>query len=388
MHWPNRLFVALLFLVMAACQSAEKTIPATAVQTQAYPLATTTVPLPTLTPFPTLIPTLTPSPVPSPSPTFLPTSTPQPLISLLFTGAIAPARCVQAAIDQHGNADYLYDEVRELFLQADLTIGTLNASVSDIPPKTGCKFTFVLVSEARNADAMAKAGIKVMSVATNHIKNCGFGDCGDRAFLDTLANLRRADILPVGAGNNLADAMQPVVVTIKGVRFGFISLGMVEPLAFATEKSPGIAVLNDKNLKEAIAATRQMSDVVIVLPHWGSDYGPNPNSYQLHFAKVAVAAGADLVVGNHPHVVQAVQTIQGVQVFYSLGSLVFDQTWSLETQQGVIVRVTFQGAHYQGYELIPTHVDGDGTVHIAGKEEAAQILTRIQKASQALIKTP
>jgi poly-gamma-glutamate capsule biosynthesis protein CapA/YwtB (metallophosphatase superfamily) len=70
-----------------------------------------------------------------------------------------------------------------------------------------------------------------------------------------------------------------------------------------------------------------------------------------------------------------------VQVFYGLGNFVFDQDWDLAHQQGVIAVVRFRGAEYQGYELIPTHVDGDGTVRLATGEEAAQILQRIQEAS-------
>jgi poly-gamma-glutamate synthesis protein (capsule biosynthesis protein) len=295
-----------------------------------------------------------------------------------------PGRCVQAAVDERGQADYIYDEVRNLISQADLAVGTLNATISDYPPHTGCVTTFVLVSDARNADALGRAGFDVMSVATNHIKNCGIGDCGDRAFFDTLENLRRVGILPVGAGLNLSEALLPVVVEVKGVRFGIVSLGQVEPMVFAGEDKPGIAVLTDENLTQAIADARRASDVVIAMPHWGPDYSASPNEWQLHFAQVAVEAGADLVVGNHAHVVQAIQEISGVPVFYGLGSFVFDQTWSRQTQQGVALRVMFEGRRYLGYELIPVHIDGDGRVTIAGTEEAAEILLRIQQASEKL----
>jgi hypothetical protein len=115
-----------------------------------------------------------------------PSPTPLPRITLLFTGVIVPARCVQAEIDARNDASYVYDNVRELIQGADLAVGTLNTTLSDYPPHTGCRFTYVLVSDARSAVAAGEAGFDVMSVATNHIKNCGIGDCGDRAFLDTL----------------------------------------------------------------------------------------------------------------------------------------------------------------------------------------------------------
>jgi poly-gamma-glutamate synthesis protein (capsule biosynthesis protein) len=188
----------------------------------------------------------------------------------------------------------------------------------------------------------------------------------------------------VGAGSSLEQALQPVVLTVKGVRFGIVSLGMVNSYAYAGADTPGIAPLTEDNLEYAISAAREVSDVVIAMPHWGPEDTSDPDSNQLRFAPLIVAAGADLVVGNHTHVVQAVEEIDRITVFYGLGNFVFDQTWDLGHQQAVILRVTFEGKHMVAYELIPTHVDGDGTVHIAGAEEAAQVLDRIQQASDRL----
>lgn len=334
---------------------------------------------------PTLTPTLTPFPTIAPSAT--PTQKPIPRITLLFTGVIVPARCVQAAIDERKDANYVYDEVRESISRADLAVGTLNASLSDLSTHTGCIETLVLVSDSRSAAAAALAGFDLMSVATNHIKNCAGASCGDdnnQAFLDTLDNLRANGVPPVGGGRSMNEALRPVVVEVKGVRFGFVSLGMVEPMAFAGQDSPGIAQLNDDNLRSAIEAARRVSDVVIAMPHWGPEDVSEPNSYQLHYAQVAVEAGADVVVGNHTHVVQAIQQINGIDVFYGLGNFIFDQTWDLAHQQGVILLLHFTGTDYAGYELIPTHVDGDGTVHIAGEQEAAEVLQRIEAASAGL----
>jgi poly-gamma-glutamate synthesis protein (capsule biosynthesis protein) len=296
---------------------------------------------------------------------------------------IVPARCVQAKIDEIGDPNYPYEEVVDIITGADLAIGTLNATISDYPPRTGCVRTYVLVGGADNADALANAGFDVMSVATNHIKNCGPANCGDRAFYDTLDNLRRVGISPVGAGVDHNDAMQPVVLEINGVRFGFVSLGQIEPFAFAGENEPGIAILNQENLRQAIDDARRVSDVVVAMPHWGPEDVPIPNWIQRDLAVDLVDAGADLIVGNHTHVVQAIQEIDGVPVFYGLGNFVFDQDLE-DHQQGVILLVTFQGTELVSYELIPTHVDEDGRVHIAGPEEAAAILERIESASQSI----
>ncbi|HWQ83164.1 MAG TPA: CapA family protein, partial [Anaerolineales bacterium] len=185
-------------------------------------------------------------------------------------------------------------------------------------------------------------------------------------------------------GANLSEAEKPLVLTANGVRFGIVSLGQIEPMAFAGTSQSGIAVLTEESLRAAVTAARQVANVVIVMPHWGPEDVPIPNWSQRSLAEVAVKAGADLVVGNHTHVVQAVQVIQGVPVFYGLGNFVFDQTWALDHMQGVMLQVRFSGPDLLDYELIPTHVDGDGAVHIAGAEEAAQILERIEAASRNL----
>ncbi len=365
--------IFVLAITLAACAPPAGPPLPTLVPTAA--VAATTISVSAAAPNPvtaTPPPTLTPTPV---TPTLEPTLTP--VTEIIFTGSLVPARCVQAAIDEVGQADFLYDDVRELLSEADLTVGNLNATISDYPPHTGCVQTFVLVGSANNADAMARAGFDLMSVATNHIKNCGLTNCGDRAFFDTLANLHRVKINTVGAGEDLDAALAPVVVMLHGTRFGFVSLGELEPRAFAGTNTPGIAVLTDENLVASIAAVRAISDVVIFMPHWGPENSAMPNYSQLHYAQVAVEAGADLIVGNHTHVIQGYQDVGGVPVFYGLGSFVFDQNWE-ENNQGLVLRVRFAGSQLLDFELIPVHINANGHVVPADSLEADQIITRIE----------
>jgi hypothetical protein len=341
---------------------------------------TETISIPTDTATVTILPTAT----------LLPTATAtfEPIVSpytvFLFTGVIVPARCVQASIDERGSADYIFDEVRELISQVDVAVGTLNATISDYSPHTGCGDTYMLVGGSGNADALANAGFDVMSVATNHIKNCSVADCGDRAFLETLDNLRRVGITPVGASNNLAEAEQPVVIEVNGVRFGIVSLGQIERTTFATDNTPGIAVLTEESLRRAIQAARAVSDVVIAMPHWGPENVPTPNWDQLTLAHAAVEAGADLVVGNHTHVAQGYETIDGVPVFYGLGNFVFDQIWARDHQQSLILLVRFEDSRLLDYQLVPTITDYDGTVHYASADESAQIIQRLEQVNLSL----
>jgi len=321
---------------------------------------------------------------PQPTPPSSPTPTSPPITTLLFTGNIVPARCVQAAIDASQNYDYPYEEVRHVIQAADFAIGTFNATLSQIAPRTGCVRTYVLVGDPQNADALARAGFDAMSVATNHIKDCGISSCGDQAFFETLANFQRVGILTVGAGKDESSALQPIVLSANGVRFGIVSLGQLEQGGvFAEANKPGIARLTDENIRRAIQLARSICDVVIFMPHWGPEDQATPTWIQRNLAQKIVAAGADLVVGNHTHVVQGYQTLNGVLVFYGLGNFVFDQDLT-DHQQGVILLVRFQGKQLLDFSFLPTHVDEDGRVHFAEQTEAAEILHRIETASQNL----
>lgn len=337
---------------------------------------------------PSLTPTSRPSETPtaSPRPTQTLTPTTPPTTILLFTGVIVPARCVQAALDELGDPDYPYEEVRGVIQEADFAVGVFNATMSDKVERTGCLTTWQLVGSPDNADALGRAGFDLMSVATNHIKDCGLMKSWcDYAFFDTLDNMHRVGIETVGGGENLEQALKPVVVEINGTRFGFVSLGdsKLSPVVFAEEDHPGIAHLDEANMRAAIAAAREVSDVVIALPHWGSEDITLPNWNQLEQARYTVDAGADLVVGNHTHVIQAFHEIDGVPVFYGLGNFVFDQGLR-DHRQGAILLVKFKGAEYVGYEFVFTHVDPDGRVHLADEEEAAEILERLEYANYFL----
>jgi poly-gamma-glutamate capsule biosynthesis protein CapA/YwtB (metallophosphatase superfamily) len=330
-----------------------------------------------------------PSPRP-PTPTNELTPTTAPITTLLFTGVIVPARCIQATLDENGNPDYLYEEVRQIISGADLAVGVLNATMSDRVTQTGCARTYQLVGRSNNADAAQRAGFDLMSVATNHIKDCGkMKSWCDFALLDTLDNLHRVGIQTVGAGKNLAEALQPVVVTINGVRFGFVSLGdrKMDENIFAGPDYPGIANLTDENLRLAMGEVRKIADVVIALPHWGNEDNTIPSMLQRQQAQQLIDAGADLIVGNHTHVVQAIDEIDQIPVFFGLGNFIFDQDLR-EQRQGVILLVKFQGTKYLGYELIPTRVYPDGRVHIAVPAEATEVMERIQFASQGITPTP
>jgi len=306
-------------------------------------------------------------------------------IRLLATGDIIPARCVYAQ-------QLAYQDFRHAFLAtadglraADITVGSLDASLSDAGEPIGCVRTFSLLAPARSIEGLTFAGFDVMTVASNHAKDCGASVCGDQALLDTLANLEAAGIAPVGGGRNLAEARSGRVLTVNGVRFAFLGYDEVATSDYgATGTTPGTAPLAFGLLGEDVARLRAEADVVIVLNHWGTEYTPIPTERQRGLAREAVSAGATLVIGNHPHAVQAVEFRESGFVAYALGNFVFDQDWSLETQQGVVMEAVFHGARLVSVRFLPIHIYDQHQPRWAEPLEGESILDRMEEASKSL----
>ena len=308
---------------------------------------------------------------------------PAPII-LRATGDIIPARCAYAVQRDLGDLRHAYLELGPWLAEADLTVGSLDAALSDAGEPLGCVETFSLLAPAASVDGLAYAGFDVMTVATNHVKDCGVAPCGDRAFFETLANLRAAGIEPVGAGADLTAAREHTIVTAGGVRFAFLGYDEIATYYHAEPDFAGTAPLNEAFLREDVAAAALAADVVVVLPQWGVEYTADPTSGQRALAAAAVEAGAGLVIGNHPHWVQAAEVIDGVFVAYALGNFVFDQDWSVETQQGVVLEVAFHGTQPKGVRYHPIRIVDQHQPVFAGEDEAGEILQRIWDASAAL----
>jgi poly-gamma-glutamate synthesis protein (capsule biosynthesis protein) len=314
-----------------------------------------------------------------------PAPTVEPVTHLLFTGDLIPARCTYAKIrDLGGDFTLPFRPLHDLLSAADITIGSLDATASDAGTPFGCVETFSLAAPAAAITGFKYAGYDVIAHAANHIKDCGIASCGDRAMLETDANLRAAGIQPVGSGKDLAEARAPVVVERNGVYFAFLAYDDIAAYYHATAGGPGSAPLDPDTIAEDVAAARKFANVVIIVPHWGIEYTASPSARQREFARAAAAAGADLIVGNHPHWVQAHERIGGMFVAYALGNFVFDQAWSLETQQGALLDVTFTGAKITATRYIPVHIYDQYQPRLAEGPEALQIMDRIETASAAL----
>ncbi|MEK6721289.1 MAG: CapA family protein [Chloroflexota bacterium] len=189
-------------------------------------------------------------------------------------------------------------------------------------------------------EGLANAGIDYVSLANNHIRDAGAG-----GILETIRHLDAWKIAHGGAGKDLAAARAPAMLQANGTTVAILGRDAIAGGSAATATRVGSAPLQTAAITADIAAARAAgADVVIVFPHWGTEYDPTPFASQKKLARAIIDAGADMVIGNHAHWAAALEVYQGRPIWYALGNFVFDQTWSEPTMEGITLELTFDGA--------------------------------------------
>ena len=205
------------------------------------------------------------------------------------------------------------------------------------------------------AGAVDAAGLDVVTVANNHSL-----DFGASAFLDTVAALRTLRVRSVGGGATLAQARRPAIIEAGGLRIAFLGYSDVVPYGFAAaSSSPGTAVAEPSAIHADIAALHKIADIVVCWFHWGEELATTPTAREQELASACLNAGAKLVLGSHPHVLQPIaRPTPRLLVAFSLGNFVFPAGSPGTQRTGVLeVDVAFDGV--RGFRLRPaTIVDG------------------------------
>jgi poly-gamma-glutamate synthesis protein (capsule biosynthesis protein) len=266
---------------------------------------------------------------------------------------------------------------------ADLTVGNLESTLSDNgPPHQGADSFH---APPGVLDDLAAAGLDALSLANNHT-----GDYGPTALLETVDAFRGRPIAPFGAGRDRRAATRPAVLVRNGVRFGFLGFNAIGETPRATPRSPGAlsvrmpprtGPLDRRDLAHVTTAVRGLDkrvDVVVVLPHWGTQYTHVAEPIQSLVGRRLVDAGADLVVGGHPHWVQGLERYDGAVIAHSLGNFVFDMDFMEQTMEGVSLTARFRGARLVGVHLAPYRLDATFTPRPVSGNAAGAILRDVR----------
>jgi poly-gamma-glutamate synthesis protein (capsule biosynthesis protein) len=296
--------------------------------------------------------------------------------TMLFTGDVMLSRAVGSRMAAQNDWTLPFRLIADTLSKADLRYCNLECPVSDRGANLHHLYSFR--ADPRAIEGLKAAGFEVVSQANNHTY-----DWGPEALLDSLERLRAAGIRPVGAGQNSLAAHYPVLVNVGCLRVAFLAYVDIDPKeAAAGVDRPGVAWLDPAQALADIRFARALADLVIVCPHWGVEYAAKPTQDQVQIAHQMIDAGADIIVGSHPHVVQPLENYHDHWIAYSLGNFVFDQE-NPATHRGLMLRVTVRDKHITGVAPLPIDINSRFQAALApATDHPAQPLLAERKPSQ------
>jgi poly-gamma-glutamate capsule biosynthesis protein CapA/YwtB (metallophosphatase superfamily) len=295
-----------------------------------------------------------PSAMPSLPPA--PTSTPTYRLTLEAVGDIMLARTVGDQVLENG-PQVVFAGVRSILDSADIRVGNLECAITE--RETPEKKSFPLKAPLQTVKALALAKFDLLSLANNHAMDYGY-----TGLMDTKKALDQFGILTVGSGADYTAAHTPILIERNGLRLAFLAYADVMPensgfdahTWIATDTRPGIAWADPGQIKADVSAARLKADLVVVLLHSGYEINSAVSTSQRLEAQTAIDAGAALVLGSHPHLLQPIQQYHGGLIAYSLGNFVFDQYKGIE-DASIILRVKLDRSGFLSYDYVPVLIE-------------------------------
>lgn len=279
---------------------------------------------------------------------------PDDLITIISTGDIIPARMVNVKSTQYQDFTWAFKNVWKTLKNADLTVINLESPLmkSCVATSEGMSFC----GSDRHIEGIKQAGIDLVSLANNHSDN--YGQAG---ILETTNLLKSNNISFTGIESS-------TFLTVKNTRFAFLGYN------FLLEQ-------NMEQIVKEIADAKNKSDIVIVFPHWGEEYQELPSAFEKDTQKILLNAGADLILGNHPHIVQPLTINNSQLTFFAHGNFIFDQMWSESTKKGFILKTYLYKGKIIDAEVTPIYIKDFGQPEIVKGEEGEKMIKDLYKLS-------
>ncbi|MDR6878965.1 CapA family protein [Bacillus sp. 3255] len=269
-------------------------------------------------------------------------------VKMTFVGDVLMASKVEDILKVKGY-DYPYMNVKDYLSKPDVTIANLETPVTT--RGTVQTKDYVYRSSPLALPALKASGVDLVNLANNHVM-----DYGPEGLLDTMDALDETGIQRMGAGQDSEEAYKPVIVEKNGLRIAFFGFSRVVPEA-SWKAGPGhVGVAETYSYKlpvEAIQKAKAQADLVVVVAHWGVERADRPDKNQTDLAHRYIDAGADLVVGGHPHVLQGIEQYKGKWIAYSLGNFIFTTNHNPKTWETVIMEASCSKDQSCDIHLVP-----------------------------------
>ncbi|MGX5452565.1 capsular polyglutamate synthetase CapA [Bacillus cereus] len=300
-------------------------------------------------------------------------------LTMTMVGDIMMGRHVKEIVERYGT-DYVFRHVSSYLKNSDYVSGNFEHPVllEDKKNYQKANKNIHLGAKEETVKAVKEAGFTILNLANNHMT-----DYGVKGTIDTIKAFKAADLDYVGAGENLKDVKNIVYQNINGVRVA--TLGFTDAFvagAIATKEQPGALSMNPDVLFQQISKAKDPkkgnADLVVVNTHWGEEYDNKPSPRQEALAKAMVDAGADIIVGHHPHVLQSFDVYKQGIIFYSLGNFVFDQGWT-RTKDSALVQYHLRDNGTAILDVVPLNIQEGSPKPVTstlGKELVYRQLTK------------
>lgn len=303
------------------------------------------------------------------------------IIHLSAVGDIMLDRTLGSVIAD-GGIEFPFKRVAEPLQIADITVGNLETALGDVGEPVEKSFTFQ--SPPAAAESLAWGGFDVISLANNHAM-----DFGPESLLQGIDLLKKQNVAPIGAGANSDEARAPHIMSVNSLDIAFLGYVHVPVEArgsffdtatwTATETEPGLAWAVPEEIIEDVTAVKSQVDLVVVVLHSGYEYVEPPSEEQAAAAHAAIDAGADIVIGHHAHILQAVEFYKDGVIAYGLGNFAFNIDGDANT---AILNVWLDEDGVRQFEFIPAIIQYGGQPRFANAEESSEILGTIYRLSQ------
>lgn len=298
-------------------------------------------------------------------------------LSLIAAGDIMLGGRTAPTLAEHGE-DYPFEAVMPLLRRAPVVLGNLEGPFAKQSKKQDRRYSYRV--KPRLVSSLYRAGINVVTLANNHLL-----DCGRSGVIETLEVLQAENVQAIGGGTSIDTAHSAAILDAHGLKIGFLGYYWNSRTA-ATAALPGSAIDSFENLQHDIARLRREVDRVVVTCHWGVPYERVVSSADQAKARFAVECGADAIVGHHPHVIQSFEIYRGVPIIYSVGNFTFGSGNS--RAEGMLVGLRFEEARTQ-VEFHPLYVKNrDPRVNYQPKALRGEAAERIFSLLESLSSLP
>ncbi|MCK5061622.1 AmmeMemoRadiSam system protein B [Candidatus Parcubacteria bacterium] len=248
-------------------------------------------------------------------------------ISMLFFGDMMLDRSVKDRINENG-FDYLFEKLDDInfFNNYDIVSTNLEGTVTDNGEHYAPSMAYDFAFSPMQINSLKKYNFNFFTIANNHLS-----DQGKKGINETRNNLKSLGFEYVGCQDGVIDSCSTKKLEIKNKSVGMIGISAV------------YSDLDEDKLKNTIVDIKDLADIVVVNAHWGAEYKRDFDLKQQNLAHKIIDAGADIIIGHHPHVIQGIEVYRNKPIFYSLGNFIFDQYFSKETQEGLALEFNLEG---------------------------------------------